>query len=176
MKSRLIKKLLLSSATAAMTFTAPLTAAAEWKLDTNGWRNETGDSTSKGWNQIDGVWYYFDQNGYMQTGWIKYGENWYFTSSTGAMQTGVIEVDGEVYYLGDNGVMQTGDVTINNRTYHFDSSGKNTDASRPPVGKQFNGTNEVPKNKASDPESVEVQAATRQTPPLRSKTESILKR
>lgn len=41
--------------------------AGEWKRDNIGWwyQQDTGTYLSSGWSQIDGVWYYFDSNGYM---------------------------------------------------------------------------------------------------------------
>lgn len=43
----------------------PIGASAEWKQDSNGWWNKEGNSYSIGWKQIDGIWYYFLENGYM---------------------------------------------------------------------------------------------------------------
>ncbi|EHJ00731.1 cell wall binding repeat-containing protein [Clostridium sp. DL-VIII] len=46
----------------------PIVTHAEWKQDNNGWWNSEGSSWSVGWKEIDGKWYYFDDNGYMKTG------------------------------------------------------------------------------------------------------------
>jgi FOG: Glucan-binding domain (YG repeat) len=43
----------------------PIRANAEWKQDANGWWNTEGNSLSVGWKEIDGKWYYFEDNGYM---------------------------------------------------------------------------------------------------------------
>lgn len=44
----------------------PIGVSAEWRQDNNGWWYADGGSWSKGWKQIDGKWYYFDNvNGYM---------------------------------------------------------------------------------------------------------------
>lgn len=43
----------------------PIGANAEWKEDNQGWRYSESNSWSIGWRNINGNWYYFDQNGYM---------------------------------------------------------------------------------------------------------------
>lgn len=74
--------------------------SAEWKQDSNGWWNSEGNSWSIGWKQIDGKWYYFDDDGYMKTGWIQTGDKWYYLYSSGAMATNTT-IDG--YSLDSDG-------------------------------------------------------------------------
>lgn len=40
--------------------------AGEWKVDSDGWRyfHEDGTYTTNGWEQIDGKWYYLNENGH----------------------------------------------------------------------------------------------------------------
>ena len=52
-----------------------------WQQDENGrwYRNADGTFYENGWKEIDGVKYYFDENGYVVTGWLELdGEDYYF--------------------------------------------------------------------------------------------------
>ena len=44
-----------------------------WQQDENGrwYRNADGTFYENGWKEIDGVKYYFDENGYVVTGWLE---------------------------------------------------------------------------------------------------------
>lgn len=44
----------------------PIGANAAWKNDATGWWYTEGDSWATGWKQIDGNWYYFNSDGYME--------------------------------------------------------------------------------------------------------------
>ncbi|MFT4004647.1 MAG: hypothetical protein QM683_02970 [Lacrimispora sp.] len=80
--------------------------AAGWQQDQDGWKYRNSDgSFSKGcFVPADGIWYYFDQDGYMVRGWQQVGEAWYYFDSDG----------GRV----------TGSVVIGDRCYDFESDGK----------------------------------------------------
>ena len=82
----------------------PTGAYAEWKNNSSGWWYDDGDSYYTGWNKVDGKWYHFRNDGYMDKGWIKDGAWW--------------------YYLKNNGVMATGELNIGDNLYEFDNSGK----------------------------------------------------
>lgn len=92
---------------------APMQANAEWKKDNTGWWYTEGNSCVKdSWKQINGKWYHFDWQGYMETGWIhgyvsKFGAN-----------------DAPNYYLDKDGSMVTGTKIIDGVEFHFDSNGK----------------------------------------------------
>lgn len=110
---------------------------AEWKHDSNGWWNSEGNSWSVGWKEINGKWYFFNSNGYMQKGWVLNNGKWYFLDSNGIMQTGIIQVDGKIYYLSLSGEMQVGNVNLNGKKYSFTASGEATGSNIPNVNKVF---------------------------------------
>lgn len=96
----------------------------------DGWNNvdgawfyidENGESAT-GWLSSNGSWYYLQPSGAMVTGWKLIDDNWYFFSVTGAMQTGWLS-NGAWYYLNGTGVMETGWQKIGNAWYYLASSG-----------------------------------------------------
>lgn len=88
----------------SITTIMPIRIYAKWKQNNVGWWYVEGNSYSTGWKQIDGLWYYFGNDGYMKTGWIL-DQAWW-------------------YYLRKNGSMATGKVSIESKEYEFDSNGK----------------------------------------------------
>ncbi|MDD6789258.1 MAG: GH25 family lysozyme [Lachnospira sp.] len=78
-----------------------------------------------GWHQLsDGGWYFFYGSGVMaRDGWKKIGECWYYFADDGCMQTGWVSSDGNRYYLDDDGVMATGWRQIDNVWYFFEPNG-----------------------------------------------------
>lgn len=81
----------------------PISANAEWKQDSKGWKYSEGNSYAKGLRDIDGKTYYFDSNGYMKTGWIQdnYYGTWHYFYSNGAMAYNTT-IDG--YELDEDGI------------------------------------------------------------------------
>ena len=99
-------------------------------------------SCQSGFNNINGNWYYYDENGNplygwqtindklyyfnkwgrMSIGWTFISGNWYYFDANGAMQKGWI-LD-NTYYLNEDGIMLTGWQTIDDAQYYFDGSGK----------------------------------------------------
>ena len=58
------------------------------------------------WKSVNGIWYYFDQNGWMVTGWMTLSSGKYYLNPTknsdgveGAMLKGYKQIDGKWYYL-----------------------------------------------------------------------------
>ena len=43
-----------------------------------------------GWQQIDGKWYYLNEQGAPQIGWVKDGDKQYFCTASGEMASGVV--------------------------------------------------------------------------------------
>lgn len=65
------------------------TGNGQWVQETDGkwwWRNADNSYPASAWKEIDGVWYYFNADGYMETGWINLdGVFYYLDVETGAM-------------------------------------------------------------------------------------------
>lgn len=81
------------------------------------------ESEINGWVKVKAQWYYYNEEGIMQTGWKKLDDTWYFMNSNGVMQTGWEKVDGTWYLLDNSGAMQTGWEKVNGTWYLLDSSG-----------------------------------------------------
>ena len=81
-------------------------AGGRWEEEGSQWRfrEVDGSYASSKWKEIEGIWYYFDVNGYMMTGWIEVDGKWYYCDTTGAMLHDT-EIDG--YALGSDGAMIT---------------------------------------------------------------------
>ena len=103
---------------------------SHWMQDAHGWWLRYADhSYPKGvrysdsrvaytWEQVNGNWWAFDENGYIKTGWLfddTYG-GWFYVDADRGMQTGWIQVQGVWYYLnqvsdGTKGRMYAGQKT-----------------------------------------------------------------
>jgi len=89
--------------------TAPGPGAAHWLEDGVGWRWRFADGNFavSEWVEVNGRWYHFDAQGYMQTG--------------------LIILDGVYYWLDEDGSMAAdGNRTVGSITYTFDSTGAGT--------------------------------------------------
>ena len=99
-------------------------ATSSWMYSNGRWwyKHANGSYTTKAWEKIDGVWYYFDDEGWMKTGWVKDGK-WYYLSESGAMLTGWAQINNTWYHLNDSGAMDTGWSKVSGKWYYLDSSG-----------------------------------------------------
>ena len=97
-----------------------------------------------GWQQIDGSWYYFkdngdmaigvaningvkycfDEDGVMLTGWQQINGKWYYLGDDGIAKSGSQSIDGKQYYFGDDGAMLTGWQQIAGKWYYISDSGE----------------------------------------------------
>lgn len=69
---------------------------AGWTEDSQGW-HYTEDSSGKsaaGWEKIEDSWYFFNQNGILQTGWFQDGRSWYYSDSDGRWIEGYKDASG----------------------------------------------------------------------------------
>lgn len=70
--------------------------------------------SSGGWHWVHdgGTWYYQDSTGKNAHGWQKIKEtngnlvHWYYFADNGAMQTGLLRQDGKIYYLAEEGPLE----------------------------------------------------------------------
>ena len=82
----------------------------DWVLQDNKWwyRLNNGTWPASQWKQINGVWYHFDRDGYIETGWIMDEGHWYYLHSNGAMASYEwIGYHGKWYFVAENGEMMT---------------------------------------------------------------------
>ena len=56
------------------------------------------------WLELEGQWYFFDENGYMKTGWIEWNGKKYYCNKAGVMQKNTTTPDG--YILDENGTLK----------------------------------------------------------------------
>ena len=71
---------------------------------------------------IDGSYYYFDEQGIMQTGFLELDGEKYYLDENGKMHTGRLDLDGKSYYFDEQGHMIR-DAWIENR-YYVDENGE----------------------------------------------------
>lgn len=100
----------------------------DWQQDASGWRFMQADGTyaANRWGKVNGAWYYFGADTYMETGWFSDGTNWYYLNpvsdgTRGAMKTGwVYDASyGKWFYLSASGEMMTGWQLINGTYYYL---------------------------------------------------------
>ena len=94
----------------AVSTSGPSGATTGWQLDSVGYwyRNYDGTYPAACWQQINGVWYYFNPNGYMAANqWILHSDgNYYYVGPDGAMWTNARTPDG--YYVDASGIWRPG--------------------------------------------------------------------
>ena len=98
--------------------------SGSWVQSGSRWwyKHADGSYTTNDWEKINGVWYRFDNSGWMQTGWVKDG-SWYYLDGSGAMKTGWLKDNGNWYYLDGSGAMKTGWLKDNGSWYYLQDSG-----------------------------------------------------
>lgn len=105
-----------------------------WVSIDGGWmfRQTDGSYVKNRWGLADGLWYYFDGEGWMLTGWQSIGGRWYYLCTTetaranpgmkeGAMLTGWYFdlIYRKWFYFGVTGAMATGWREIDGKWYYF---------------------------------------------------------
>ncbi len=75
------------------------------------------------WTKQDNNWYFYNEEGLLQTGWMSFNNRWYFFDELGIMQTGWLQDEGKWYFLRSNGMMKTGWQQDAGKWYFFTSSG-----------------------------------------------------
>ena len=74
---------------------------------------------------VNNDWYYFDENGLMQTGWVKHDDHRYYYDENGIMVHGIMKIGGKTYGFNEwTGVLLSGEHhftdTVNDDWYYFD--------------------------------------------------------
>ena len=87
---------------------------------------DPGQEPAGGWQEIDGVFYYEDDQGNYVAGWQTIdGKTYYFDPANGcAMATGWLKLEGETYYLDEDGLKLSGWQTVDGESRYFDEDGK----------------------------------------------------
>ena len=113
---------------------------SHWMQDEHGWWLRFADNSypkaamrgtngiAYAWEQINGNWWTFDENGYIKTGWLRdedYG-GWFYLDPERGMQTGWVLIDGKWYYFhptsdGRKGILYVGRLTPDG--YYVDENG-----------------------------------------------------
>ena len=84
----------------------------------------TGEQKTVGWNTVNGVKYYYDENGNMATGFTTIGNNTYYFDSTGAMQKGLQTIGTKKYYFYSDGTMAVSlSIIIGTKQYTINAKG-----------------------------------------------------
>ena len=98
---------------------------ASWKEEEEGiqYENENGE-LAKGFVEIEGNIYYFDEKGYLCTGkfFDKDSQQYYYADKKGVIKTGVVKLKKGFYITDDNGAIKTGFVEYDGKRYFFDGS------------------------------------------------------
>lgn len=94
-----------------------------WQYENEIWYFYKDGIKQKGWQNIYGTWYYFDEYYRMQTGWQKLNGVWYYLENSGAMATGWKKLNGTWYYLKNSGGMAIGWEKVNGTWYYLENGG-----------------------------------------------------
>ena len=119
-----------------------ISTISQWKKYSKGWRYEMPDESypQNAWMKIDGKWYFFDEDGYMEenayregyylkkngawdgvnkkAGWRKTSTGWWYSLPDGSWLAKTWKkIDGKWYYFDEDYKMLTGLQTIGEDTY-----------------------------------------------------------
>ena len=84
-----------------------------------------------GWNHVNGVWFYGNQDGTAKTGWLKSGDKWYYLKTTeedpdtpGSMVANCAYcINNTIYGFYSTGAMKTGWQKENNNWFYYKNNG-----------------------------------------------------
>jgi glucan-binding repeat-containing protein len=82
-----------------------------------------GGLAKTGFADIDGVHFYFDENGVRRTGFLNLGGPVYYADANGACQRGFVTLEDGVHYFDENYVMHAGLTQIGDKLYYFNENG-----------------------------------------------------
>jgi len=85
--------------------------------------NKPNITSTIGWKNESGTWYYYKSDNTKAIGWIKPDSNWYYLKDDGKMAIGWISENGKWYYFDQSGIMAKGWKQLNNAWYFLNDSG-----------------------------------------------------
>lgn len=101
-----------------------ITSTIGWKNEDGVWYYYKSDNTKAiGWIKPDSSWYYLKDDGKMATEWINDNGIWYYMDNSGAMVKGWKKLNNDWYFLTNSGAMATGVQYDNSSLYYFKDSG-----------------------------------------------------
>ena len=119
----MIKKLL-TTTLLTLTLTATLIAPVFASTKT-GWKYYYNGIMATDIVQVNNKFYYFNQDGIMQTGWIQYGDKYkIYADKDGTLTTGWRFIDNNWYYFNQSRIMQTGIYDVDGKDYYFAEDGR----------------------------------------------------
>lgn len=147
MKRKLCRTAAVCFCAVEMTFQGTFPSHGSWQTDGMRWQYRLEDSkkmVKSAWHQADNDWYWFDENGFMQTGWhMDPDGRWYFLNpisdgTKGKMLTGWHWINGYCYYLEEKtgGEHPLGAMYVSEKTpdgYEVNQNGAWTDDRGTPV-------------------------------------------
>ena len=96
----------------------------QWIKEEDGWKYYSGNQAVTGWKQLDGNWYYLNEQGVMQTGWKQVNGTWYYLNASGAMVTGWLKDGNTWYFLEASGAMKASQwFQVKDKWYYVNASG-----------------------------------------------------
>ncbi|MCF0107339.1 MAG: Ig-like domain-containing protein, partial [Holdemanella sp.] len=93
-----------------------------WQMRFGKWCYGENGELLTGWQTIDGVDYYFNEEGLLRTGW--YGDQYLREQTREYIKSEYCTIDGSRYYFDENGHYATGFVNANGIYRLFDDNGK----------------------------------------------------
>lgn len=72
-----------------------------------------------GWQEIDGLRYYYGEDGTPYIGWLLTEKGTYYLNADGSARTGWADIGDQTYYFGQDGTMHTGWLEEDGRKYYF---------------------------------------------------------
>lgn len=122
---KLLKRIMGMTLAASAVLTAVAApASADWEWTGGNWRyrlSANGGYIKSRFQQLDGAWYMFDQNGNMVTGWYNLPgtHKWYYLQADGKAVISDWVFDNGWYYIGADGLMVTGWHKVDGIWYYF---------------------------------------------------------
>lgn len=119
------KKLTITKGSQTWTFDIPYCTTGHWEEMDRGWKyiNYDGTECANGPYEIDGKWYYFDDEGYRIEGWYKADDGYYRYLNPYMYINAFITIDDKEYYVDGYGRLVTGWFQVDSKWYCSDENG-----------------------------------------------------